>query len=371
MSRLERFRTPLRKLDATDPEAALANDWIVQHGSYTVSSQIAQDMELSPGGMSLLLGGVGTGKSTQLLLVGQQVATQGKIVLKTQIRGDYKFNVDGLFSSIVSGKILDHLENKSLTKGSKYEDFEQACRDYISQCGNDFPLSVRQILSLQICMKNALEEASVNPAELVILFDGLERLGQADRFDKIVEEASLLQEIGFSLLIVGSLELGFSKPAHLFQNFGRTFFQDALDVRNDPEARAFLEMILRKRVDESMIPGSVAQQIVDASGGVVRDLLHLARLSISNAYGDGSNDVRGAHVEAAIQEFSRTMLLGSSNEDLEVLRQTAGGAAFVPAGSQALRLLEHRLVLVYHRGAGHESFQVHPALAPLLGKKAA
>lgn len=71
----------------------------------------------------------------------------------------------------------------------------------------------------------------------------------------------------------------------------------AVDVMS-LEGRAFLEEVLRYR-SAGALGASVIERLVVASGGILRDLLLMARLAVEEAYVGGGDVVTESHVSDA------------------------------------------------------------------------
>jgi hypothetical protein len=66
------------------------------------------------------------------------------------------------------------------------------------------------------------------------------------------------------------------------------------------------------RADEATPSIEARGRLVEWSGGIVRDLISLARDAGQVAYADGADRVALAHVDAAADRFGRSLLLGTS-----------------------------------------------------------
>jgi ABC-type glutathione transport system ATPase component len=80
--RLARFRAIRAKLDPTGDPASTIGAFYVD-SPHSVSARLAAELSIAPGSSHLLVGGVGSGKTTELLAeleVLQRVRTQGKFV---------------------------------------------------------------------------------------------------------------------------------------------------------------------------------------------------------------------------------------------------------------------------------------------------
>jgi hypothetical protein len=107
--------------------------------------------------------------------------------------------------------------------------------------------------------------------------------------------------------------------------------------------------------------------IAKYSGGVLRDLLTLARSSAEYAYRDDEDRIGRPHVNAAIKQLGNRYLVGLGYAQKRLLRGLTNDGKFPIENSSARELLVNRQVLEYFKG-GVDYFAVHPALAKVLPK---
>jgi hypothetical protein len=111
---------------------------------------------------------------------------------------------------------------------------------------------------------------------------------------------------------------------------------------------------------ESCVP------LVDASGGVPRDLLALAQFALEETYVAGYNCVEPDDVTRAIDKFAQKHITGLDSNDRARLHRLHKTGAFAPTGSRDIDLLVTRRILQYTAPSGARTFAVHPALVPLI-----
>jgi hypothetical protein len=141
-----------------------------------------------------------------------------------------------------------------------------------------------------------------------------------------------------------------------------------VDVEQDPGGREFLFRVLRARVEESMLPDREALALVAASGGVLRDLISLAKAAGDEAYLSGSEAIEMGHVQAAADAFGRSLMIGLHKPEIDILKHLRSSGGFVWTTDDDLALLATRRVLEYPRR--NPPFSVHPTIVPLLDQKA-
>jgi hypothetical protein len=152
------------------------------------------------------------------------------------------------------------------------------------------------------------------------------------------------------------------------------FLQDYFDlVKHIPAAAAgpgdlaFLKQILERRGALELMDRAEVTSIARCSGGVLRDLLTLARSAAAYAYRDDQDRIGRKHVLAAIKQLGNRYLAGLGTTKRLRLRRLAASNEFSIQDPTAQELLVNRQVLEYF-DRGREFFAVHPALAKVLPK---
>ena len=204
---------------------------------------------------------------------------------------------------------------------------------------------------------------------VVLLFDSLDRLSDPVVFAKVVEQdVRAIRATGIGLVLVGPLASMYGPSRSVTDHFQHFYPQLAVDCRDDAEGLSFLVGLLRKRAALDMLPDESAVRLARWSGGVLRDLVSLARAAGEEAYMRGADRVEAEHVDAAADTFGRQLIFGLGSADLDVLSRVASKGAFVQTSDRDVALLVTRRVLEYR--AGSPRFAIHPTLGPLLAQMA-
>jgi hypothetical protein len=152
------------------------------------------------------------------------------------------------------------------------------------------------------------------------------------------------------------------------------FLQDHFDlVKHIPAAAAgpedsgFLKQILERRGALDLMGRNEVNSIAKYSGGVLRDLLTLARSAAEYAYRDDQDRIGRGHVRAAISQLGNRYLAGLGRTHRARLHQLAEDEMFSVEDPASQELIANRQVLEYF-DKGREFFAVHPALATVLPK---
>jgi hypothetical protein len=110
-------------------------------------------------------------------------------------------------------------------------------------------------------------------------------------------------------------------------------------------------------------------EIARFSGGVLRDLITLARTSAEAAYRVDEDRIGPAHVGSAIRQLGKRYLVGLSMTQRKWVRGLLNNQVFPLDDPKAIQLLVNRQVLEYFRDQ-HDFFAVHPALAVVMKESA-
>jgi hypothetical protein len=203
-------------------------------------------------------------------------------------------------------------------------------------------------------------------AQITLLIDGLDRLIRAERFREFAEQdLRALRGTKITMIVVAPLLLWYDKSR---------FLQDYFDlVKHIPAAAAnpqdssFLKQILQRRGASEIMDSKEMISIAKYSGGVLRDLLTLARSAAEYAYRDDQDRIGRNHVQAAVKQLGNRYLVGLGSAHRARLRTLKVNGHFSIEDSAARELIVNRQVLEYWNG-DREFFAVHPALAKVLTK---
>ncbi len=197
------------------------------------------------------------------------------------------------------------------------------------------------------------------------MLDGLDRIADIRAFEQlVVQDVKTLSSLGVGTVLVGPLRTLYGIDRVLTEYFNKTHYQPWIDVTVNPAGREFLVGVLRRRTGEVLDEPGV-DALVDASGGVLRDLLSLAQSALVEAYMDGSDSIGPHEVDDAVDAFGRKHLQGLRPGELEVLQRVRTQGKFVHTSEDDLALLMTRRVLEYRSG-DQQRYAVHPTIRGLL-----
>jgi energy-coupling factor transporter ATP-binding protein EcfA2 len=384
---------------ASHPQVAIKEDLYVKPPGRAVADRIVSRLELEPASSHLIVGGVGSGKTTQLLMIRKLLrATEDVRVSFIDIseRHDLSKLQAGVLL-VLAGLTLGALvkansdqavksARESFTKWAhgwfeEIEDFD--IDDEPNEPSDDWEGEPRRVVRrsgllvppappLRWDIKEKSEQLAVLRQastemypHIVFLFDSLDRLTGMAPFAALIEQdLRAIRAAGIGVVTVGPLQTMYTTGRPLAEKFDRFYHQSVVDVEKNQSGHRFLTQVLRRRVEENLLSTAGVRRTVELSGGVLRDLISLARAAGEEAYTAGANQVRKRHVDKAGDAFGRTLMLGLDKDELSVLQRVRTAGQFVPTSDKDLALLITRRVLEYANGRSR--YAVHPTLRPLL-----
>jgi hypothetical protein len=105
-------------------------------------------------------------------------------------------------------------------------------------------------------------------------------------------------------------------------------------------------------------------RLCENSGGVLRDLITIARDSAEDAYIGGENRITDSNIDSAVAQLGTSYLRGLSARQRSRLRSIEKEGSFDFKQQWNMELLATRRVLEYSA----TEFRVHPALLTVLTK---
>lgn len=393
---------------AANPLDAVREGFYVPRPGRSTADEIAARLELDPTSSHLVVGGIGSGKTTQLLVAHDRLSklpdTRAEYVDVSEIHDISRMEPGALLviAGLTLGRLLDEAsaDDDARLAGGQFHRWAHGHEAWISVeddsdeddgyhdltepplgpapyrlvterallASPHSPLrwSVEEKSSALSVLCNGLRKQFPH---LVLLLDSLDRLSDTSVFARLVEQdVRAIREAGIGVVLVGPLRSMFGVNRPIIDHFQHFYPQSAVDVDEDAAGRSFMIEILRKRCPTELLTEEASASLSMLSGGVLRDLLALARAAGEEAYMSGADKVEITHIATAADAFGRKLIFGLGPEEIEVLQRVRTTGAFVPTSDQDLALLVTRRVLEYQTNA--RRFAVHPTLAPLLQQMA-
>ena len=387
-SRRDTFSEYIRRFNPTaDPAVALAQKFYVPSPEGT-AARLASRFAIDGSSTHLVLGGIGSGKTTELLALKDQLDTLG--------------GIRGLFvdvpsvqkaSSLRDGVLLAHAWD-AISRSSKkdgrapgesevdHEDIDKIVNGYWEDRHHPFGdedgdfVRVSGLISpperdsrLERLEKALASRCATAGDRFVILFDGLDRVPLSQALSNmILGDAAALARAGIGCVIVGPQGLRLGVYRQIVERFTSFHLQGA-DASAE-SGRAFLESVLAARARNEILPPEVRSRLAEWCGGLVRDLISLARDAGQAAYEAGADRIESTHVDSAADRFGRSLLLGLSpamaNRVLELRqRRDSVPVEFTATNEVDVELLSLRLIIEVP--GAPVRYILHPTVRPLLG----
>jgi energy-coupling factor transporter ATP-binding protein EcfA2 len=372
---------------AAEPPLAI-NQGVYVRPPNAISDVVVRHLEIDPASRHLVVGSIGSGKTTQLLVATEALnalSDMFAVYIDVSRKQDLVKLRPGCLVALAGLALLDSLEG--LDEPAPYAvwfkhwalGYTGDSRAYVDD--DYYGVQIEGVVTPPQPDWHEIEATQVEHLagfaaamrasghHFVVLFDSLDRTTNRGAFTQLVDQdIAALRRCEIGVVLIGpirSLE-GFGRLE--VDRFDKLHVQGPIDVAQDDAGRDFMFQVLRARVDEAMLADREALAIVAASGGVLRDLISLAKAAGEEAYLHGSDAIAMAHVEAAIDTFGRSMMVGLHKAEVDTLKHLRDGGGFVWTTDDDLSLLATRRVLEYPRR--REQFSVHPTIAPLLDQKA-
>ncbi|MGL5195410.1 MAG: hypothetical protein ACRC8Y_17650 [Chroococcales cyanobacterium] len=395
-NRLERFRKEMAAFEgAADPARSVERGHYVPHPKKSLADTIAGRIAIRPSSTHLIIGGIGSGKTTELLiardLINELEDTYAHY-LDVSLEADISQMKPGVLLAMVGvaiAELVSDSDHQNMDKSIEtirklaygYQDIIEHNTDYddhglpdsyisvverkgIIPTGSKVPEEIQELLGAIKSLKEVLSEKH---GKLVLLLDGLDRIDEIELFVQLIRDVKFLSELGMGMVLIGPIQSVYSKYKSSIEITVDSFsYQPCFDVAKDPSARDFFAKILTVRASEGFLGQSSVDRLIHYSGGMLRDLINLTQSSIEEAYLSGSDNLNEAHVEAAAQSFGRAKVFGISDEARDTMERVSREGKFIPRTEEDIRLLVEGKILEYRYPELRHA--VHPALLPLIKK---
>lgn len=396
MDRRALFRAYMRRLDPkADPAIALRDGSYVP-SPHATSSHIATRLEIDPASSHLIIGAVGSGKTTELLAVNDRLIASTDIV-PLFVDVPSLQNVTKLSEGVLVGLAWTQIWKHVKEYQSELARTHQTAAGYANSAAAGFytddPSEIEddddRYFRVPGLISKPTENADlarvmttlavlINESNLryVILFDGLDRTRKTDSLlAMLLHDLSQLSGIGIGSVVVGPPELRGETYHQFTERFATFHFHGATDF-TDSAGIGFLESVLQKRTEESVLADKGRWCIAQWSGGIMRDLIALARNAGETAYSLGADKISLEHIDIAADRFGRALLLGLSkdatqrltsiyNTQIRFAHPPRSFIEFTASNDVDIDLLIRRLIIEFPELPPR--FALHPTIRPLLG----
>jgi len=394
-SRRDRFRQQLDRLEsAGSPQQAIAAGFYVPRP--TSSQRLVQRIELTPIARRVITGPIGSGKSTELLVLAEALNALPDVwaaVIDVSLVHDLSSLQEGSLIAAAGVWLQEQrgYDSRSLQRlreaayGPRHA--VEVVKGGLSAWGQSLGLGHLQLdstpanrgvlqtprASSSIAgefareLRDAITECIPGHCTPVLLFDSLDRVRDSAEFRLVLErDAAALLDHGFGAVLTAPVATLWTHSAELRSMADSWDTLPYEDPNKDPHAREFFLEVLERRLEPELFAYEHRLELVHASGGVLRDLIELARNAVEEAYMNGRDAVGAEDIEASIARFGRSLSLGLSAAAIETLLLTQASGQLRSFDEATLRLLENRQILEHHDPQSGPYFEAHPALGSIL-----
>jgi hypothetical protein len=397
--RLKFFRRLMSAFEGTsNPQRAVERGFYVNLPNNPIAA-ITGKIALRPSSVHLLFGGIGSGKTTQLLLT-QQALNELEDIKAIYVDVSLVTDISNLQSGALIATagielitILGDIEESKLKSSKKI--IENAAYGYnetktlpsLSEALNASLAILRDSSPRKIVTnhkgllstekqenKDLVLQAFSNLCraaqeklgrEIIFLFDGLDRLSDSQVFiDSALNDIVEIKNAGIGSVLVGSVVTIYKKRENITSFDSSSYYLSYLNVFESVEVQDFFADVIKVRDVENLINPDVRQFLTFKSGGVLRDLMSLCQASIEEAYMDGSDKITEKHANQAALSLARSKIIGLTESNVNILRQVLTGESFLPRTSEDFELLLTGHILEYRHP--RQRFVIHPILAPII-----
>ena len=206
---------------------------------------------------------------------------------------------------------------------------------------------------------------------ILMIVDGLDKIYNLRRAaDLFLHGGNALMAPACRIIYTVPYPLFYSNDFQLVRStFHRVFLLPNIKIRHRDGApwetgREMLRQVLRRRVAETLLDPEAMEALVEASGGLLRELIRLARLSVILARRRRDARILPGDVAGAMREAQNTFRRILKLEDYRHLRKVQERKSLDDLPEEvADRLLHNLSILEYD---GETWWDVHPAVRELL-----
>lgn len=247
----------------------------------------------------------------------------------------------------------------SLTGDIKHSQSQRSTiREKIEKRASDFISKINQFL---ITVRNEIQKN--NYKDIVIIVDGLEKMhyrtfslmnNQSDSHTQLfVQHAEQLLSLQSHVVYTTPISLFFI--SNLQNDYENVYILPM--VRLNDAGKSTLKELVQKRVDIEAVffDPTLVDILIESSGGVVRDLMRLIRLSCDT----DETKVSTKEVEYAVSRLTREYDRLLKPSDIPILERVYRTELVNPDDERTNQLLLNRVILEYENGK--RSAKLHPA----------
>jgi hypothetical protein len=401
LERRNKFRAFMKAFNPTATALDVIEAGLVFDGLHnSLFRNLGARAELEPGSRQLLVGGIGSGKTTELVLAERWLAERHHtwpLYIDISAETDLSSLNSGsmlagfglhLASRLLGGSPPPGLEPDRLSELQKayhqikqyaygkpvfVQGFETEPPDYEPEEGYIeyipgklkpiFPALRHDVQEISAPLEQFVSTAKEVSMEVVVIFDGLDRLLDATKFWSVAQQdLKALRQLGVSVVSTAPISVLFGGAGigqAVSDYFDKVHHLPA--IASDPESSP-LQVVLATRRGYEMLGDTEAELICRYSGGVLRDLISLVRDAAEEAYVSDRDSITEFEIAKVVQQLGTSYLRGLGPEQIKILLGLEKTKSFQVTHPANLELLVTRRVLEY----SPTDFRVHPALLAVI-----
>ena len=407
MTRLQRFRELIARMDPiATPESRL--EFYVEPPQNSLSNEIASRFELEPAASQALVGGIGTGKSTEVLRAVKRIQTAVSElpdhatyvdVSRHHVLDGHRPGVlvalvavilEGLASKVGRKKSSSLITLLNFARGHTTWEVDPSYFGYSEDDHEpnfdepdadpgppEIPVQHEGVLQPPVSatpnslghlvepLRSALADEFQSGGSLFVAFDGLDRLATEAFKTMVLDDIRVLKRAGVGVLVVAPGRAAFGHERTLLDLFDRVHQRPAFDISQEGVVKFLRDVLTKRAPDHWVLADEVTSQLARLSSGFLRDLLALARDSAESAYVAGRENITLEDVTRAGTRYGESLAFGTSDAELAVMRKVIRSSRLVVRGALEAGLVDRR-ALVPYAGPQSERWAVHAALQDVL-----
>jgi hypothetical protein len=380
------YRSYISAFNVTDSKGAFSSGYYVPMRHDSIADKIAARVTIHPTSFQAIVGGIGFGKTTQLLGAFTAAEALGDLVcIYVDVGAEQQLSalVPSLLLTLASLHLLPLVipeqQDGTFEKAKKeverhahghwdddhgYPDYDDDGISWQSGILKEPQPVDDQIAAIESHVKDIANRLG---KPVVVFFDGLDRVSNMSKLiGLLTQDLRAFGRLGIGCVLV--------LPERLLFGAERAFLDQlewlpllAMDIRRNTDLQDYLKEVLAKRAPPNLLSDEAKQNLVRFSGGVLRDLIVLARTAGTQAFMAASETIEAQHVSEAADQYGRKRLIGVSKEQLATLQRVQKTGEFVESNDSDIALLSSGAVLQYSRPESR--YEVHPTLVDLLKAK--
>jgi hypothetical protein len=398
-ARRSKFRAFMQAFNPTAPaQAAIEAGLICEDLHRSLYQNLGARADLEAGSLQLLVGGIGSGKTTELLLAVKWLREHADVLplyiditTETDLSG---LNVGSLLASFGThlSSRLQKAPNFVRERKAELKETFQKIREFAfgrveriwvsydqDEGEPDFedesteegyftfqklpgklkpplPALRRDLSQIVEPLKKLLEAARVYCKDVIVVLDGLDRLLVPEKFLAVAfQDFRVFRSLKVSVLSTAPISILYGVGNSVPEYFDRVQHVPALIAGPKDD---LLRSVIQKRGGLNLMGVEEADSLCKFSGGVLRDLISLARDAAEEAYISGHQSITAEDTAKVVQQLGASYMRGLSPESIKALLAMEKSKEFDVSKPANIEFLVTRRVLEYSTN----NFRPHPAL---------